>query len=182
MTAFPKKIFVGILLLILTLVAIYFSSDLLRSFGMRSDEELKIVFAKHPDSFGSLERLVLNDPTLFYVSESEFFRRDDVGIISRSKTTDEYRAVFNQIEVLTRGSKDKVSDLAFFAFPSSMIPVDRSDPNQSLFQEKGYALILAPDEHIAELLGTGKVYGNIEFKQIAQRWYIYKRAVVSKPE
>jgi hypothetical protein len=180
MTPFLKKLWFVPVLLLTGLVVACLSFNLLRDSGTQTDQELKTGFMKNRDSFSKLEQLFTNDPTLFGISSSESFRRID-GRISITKLTDNEQFISDQISIGS-GSRDKVSDFDVIYFPQSMSKLEGGDFSQEFYEQKGYVLMLSPDDKAQNFLGVKKTYEGVEFRQLEQNWYIYQRTVVVKPE
>lgn len=181
MTIISKTFLVISTLLVTSFTVAYFSSDLFRFWNEPSDEYLKTIFVKQQDSFQKLERLFLDDPDLYFVSSSKSHRNNGRGVESSSITTDELRDIFDQTGILF-GTRDGTIDLKFIALPVFRKHLNYGDFSEQFYEEKGFALILGSDEKLQEIIGSGRSYGGVEFKQIEKHWYIYNRVEVSKPE
>lgn len=168
-----KKFLLAALLIVTAFVIAYLHGP-----PKQSDEELKLMFANHRESLTKLERLFIDDPSLEYASAHTLYRRFRRGSESDSPTPVEYAAIFEQTETLS-GSRHAGAELDFLFFPTYLSRLDRSD---EFYEEKGYAVFLAPTERVEDVVGAGGMRASVEFKQIADRWYIYQRVYEVKPE
>lgn len=175
------KILLGILLLITSVVAAYFSSAWF-SPHMQTDEQLRIVFLKHRESFSRLQQFFMDDSSLLYASPQTLYRNNVREAVSGFEPYEGYRSDFERTEILF-GGRSGVLDLEFLEFPTYWNKLEGGDFSQQPYEVKGYVLMLSPADKVIAVLGSGKnTYGNAEFKQIEGQWYIYRGIEVSKPE
>lgn len=145
-----------------------------------SDEELALTFENHRGAFSELERLFVDDPDLLYASPSTLERTyDGRWPASTSVTPIEYRSLFEKTATLS-GFRNSGVEMRFLSFPAFRRRLTTTE--DEFYEEKGYAVFLAPSERVEEIIGTGRMYASFEFKQIADRWYIYHRVYEVKPE
>lgn len=144
-----------------------------------SDEDLALTYESHRDSFSRLERLFVDDPDLQYVSPSTFDRTNyGQWRASTSVTPIEYTSLFEKTATLS-GFRNTGLELMFVSFPAFRRRL--TGVGDEFYEEKGYAAVLAPKE-AEDFIGSGRMYGGFEFRQIADRWYIYQRVYEVKPE